>query len=240
MALLPPGVMSARRWIASSSSSCRPTPSTRCATRSSRRARVGSASTSAAPGTRRGPGRSGLCPARALRSARSGAEERVPGAPSRDRLPGAGAGEGDRRPSQCAPVRGAGVRRLRARVKVVLYTDGGARGNPGPAAFGVRARGRRRHDPRRGRRADRRGDQQRRRVPRPGRRARARLELGVPEVEVRSDSELLVKQMRGEYRVKNDALRTLSLEAARLARTHRPRRVRPRSPRAATSLPTAS
>ena len=34
---------------------------------------------------------------------------------------------------------------------------------------------------------------------------------------MRSDSELLVKQMRGEYRVKNDALRTLSLEAARLA-----------------------
>jgi probable phosphoglycerate mutase len=33
-----------------------------------------------------------------------------------------------------------------------------------------------------------------------------------------SDSELLVKQMRGEYKVKNAALRELSLEAARLAR----------------------
>ena len=43
-------------------------------------------------------------------------------------------------------------------------------------------------------------------------------ELGVAEVEVVSDSELLVKQMCGEYRVKNDALRELSLEAARLAR----------------------
>jgi len=43
-------------------------------------------------------------------------------------------------------------------------------------------------------------------------------ELAVPEVEVRSDSELLVKQMRGEYRVKNPNLRSLSLEAARLAR----------------------
>jgi ribonuclease HI len=40
----------------------------------------------------------------------------------------------------------------------------------------------------------------------------------VPEVEVISDSELLVKQMRGEYKVKNEALRGLSLEAARLAR----------------------
>ena len=34
-------------------------------------------------------------------------------------------------------------------------------------------------------------------------------ELGVRELEVVSDSELLVKQMRGEYRVKNEALRRL-------------------------------
>ena len=39
------------------------------------------------------------------------------------------------------------------------------------------------------------------------------------ELEVVSDSELLVKQMRGEYKVKNDgATRALSTEAARLAR----------------------
>ena len=44
------------------------------------------------------------------------------------------------------------------------------------------------------------------------------LEFGVDEVEVVSDSELLVKQMRGEYKVKNEALRELSLEAARLGR----------------------
>ena len=44
------------------------------------------------------------------------------------------------------------------------------------------------------------------------------VELGVEELEVVSDSELLVKQMRGEYKVKNAALRELSLEAARLAR----------------------
>ncbi len=42
--------------------------------------------------------------------------------------------------------------------------------------------------------------------------------LGVGEVEVVSDSELMVKQMRGEYRVKNEALRRLFLEASRLAR----------------------
>jgi ribonuclease HI len=33
-----------------------------------------------------------------------------------------------------------------------------------------------------------------------------------------SDSELMVKQMRGEYRVKNEALRELQQEAARNAR----------------------
>ena len=44
------------------------------------------------------------------------------------------------------------------------------------------------------------------------------VEVGVDELEVVSDSELMVKQMRGEYRVKNAALRELSVEAARLAR----------------------
>ncbi len=43
------------------------------------------------------------------------------------------------------------------------------------------------------------------------------LELGVGELTVISDSELVVKQMRGEYKVKNPALRELSSEAARLA-----------------------
>jgi ribonuclease HI len=43
-------------------------------------------------------------------------------------------------------------------------------------------------------------------------------ELGLRDVEVVSDSELMVKQMRGEYRVKNEALRELSSQAARLAR----------------------
>jgi ribonuclease H / adenosylcobalamin/alpha-ribazole phosphatase len=44
------------------------------------------------------------------------------------------------------------------------------------------------------------------------------IEVGVSELEVISDSELMVKQMRGEYRVKNEALRELSVRASRLAR----------------------
>jgi ribonuclease HI len=43
-------------------------------------------------------------------------------------------------------------------------------------------------------------------------------ELGVRELEVMSDSELLVKQMTGEYRVKNYALRELWEEASNLER----------------------
>jgi len=43
-------------------------------------------------------------------------------------------------------------------------------------------------------------------------------ELGVRELEVISDSELLVKQMRGDYRVKNEALRVLWEEANDLER----------------------
>ena len=43
-------------------------------------------------------------------------------------------------------------------------------------------------------------------------------DLGIDDLEVVSDSELLVKQMRGEYKVKNEALRELSVGAARLAR----------------------
>jgi ribonuclease HI len=103
-------------------------------------------------------------------------------------------------------------------MKATLYTDGGARGNPGPAAFayvleaedgtvlaahgetiGVATNNVAEY---RGLVAGL---------------AKA-VELAVPEVEVVSDSELLVKQMRGEYKVKNEALRQLSLEAARLAR----------------------
>jgi ribonuclease H / adenosylcobalamin/alpha-ribazole phosphatase len=43
-------------------------------------------------------------------------------------------------------------------------------------------------------------------------------ELGIRELEVVSDSELLVKQMQGEYRVKNESLRVLWEEANDLER----------------------
>ena len=99
-------------------------------------------------------------------------------------------------------------------MKVKLFTDGGARGNPGPAAAAFVLE---RED---GTVVDARGDAigvQTNNVAEymalvNGLRRAA--ELGVTEVEVVSDSELMVKQMRGEYKIKNQALR----EAARLAR----------------------
>ena len=103
-------------------------------------------------------------------------------------------------------------------MKARLYTDGGARGNPGPAAaaYVLEAED--------GTVLDARGEaigvatnnvaEYRALVAG----LRKAVELGVGELEVVSDSELLVKQMTGAYRVKNRALIELSLEAARLAR----------------------
>jgi ribonuclease HI len=103
-------------------------------------------------------------------------------------------------------------------VKATLYTDGGARGNPGPAAAAYVL------ETDDGTVLEARGEVigvatnnvAEYRALLAGL-AKA-LERGIDEVEVVSDSELLVKQMNGEYRVKNAALIELSLEAARLAR----------------------
>ena len=103
-------------------------------------------------------------------------------------------------------------------MKARLSTDGGARGNPGPAAYGyvletedgtvLAAEG------------ETIGVATNNVAEYSALIAglEKAVELGVDELEVVSDSELLVKQMRGEYRVKNEALRALSIEAARLAR----------------------
>ncbi len=103
-------------------------------------------------------------------------------------------------------------------MKARLFTDGGARGNPGPAAFayvleaedgavlaahgeaiGVATNNVAEYSAL------------------VAGLAKA-AELQIPELEVVSDSELMVKQMQGIYRVKNEALRELSLTAARHAR----------------------
>jgi ribonuclease HI len=103
-------------------------------------------------------------------------------------------------------------------VKARLSTDGGARGNPGPAAYGyvlesedgtVLAA----HGERIGVATNNVAEY---RALIAG--LEKAVELGVDEVDVISDSELLVKQMTGEYRVKNETLQDLWQEAKRQAR----------------------
>jgi ribonuclease HI len=103
-------------------------------------------------------------------------------------------------------------------VSVKLFTDGGARGNPGPAAYGyvleaddgtVLAA----HGEKIGIATNNVAEYSALIAG-----LEKALELGLPEVTVVSDSELMVKQMRGEYRVKNEALRELWEKAGRLAR----------------------
>ena len=103
-------------------------------------------------------------------------------------------------------------------MKAKLFTDGGSRGNPGPAAYAFVL------EAEDGTVLDARGEAigvatnnvaEYRALVAGLERA---VEAGVDELEVISDSELLVKQMRGEYKVKNAALRELSFEAAQLER----------------------
>jgi ribonuclease HI len=103
---------------------------------------------------------------------------------------------------------------LRAR----LSTDGGSRGNPGPAAYGYVL------ETDDGTVLDARGEAigvatnnvAEYRGLLAG--LASALERGIEELEVVSDSELLVKQMRGEYKVKSPSLRELVDEAEFLAR----------------------
>jgi probable phosphoglycerate mutase len=103
-------------------------------------------------------------------------------------------------------------------MKARLSTDGGARGNPGPAAYGYVL------EAEDGTVLDARGEtigvatnnvaEYRALLAGLG----SALERGIDELEVVSDSELLVRQMRGEYKVKSANLRELVEEAQVLAR----------------------
>lgn len=106
-------------------------------------------------------------------------------------------------------------RRGRAK-RVVLYTDGGSRGNPGPAGYGIVlldtvgktilersgfiTRATSNQAEYRGLIAG----------------LEAVMELGASGVIIRCDSELLVRQLSGRYRVKSQRLRPLFLRAKEL------------------------
>ena len=100
--------------------------------------------------------------------------------------------------------------------QVVVFTDGAARGNPGPAGAGSYIE-------------DRRGsclDEAYRFLGKATNNVaeyealilglERASELGARRVEVRADSELLVKQMRGEYRINSRPLRACAARAREL------------------------
>jgi ribonuclease HI len=104
-------------------------------------------------------------------------------------------------------------------VKLTVNVDGGARGNPGPAAVGVVVR-------------DEDGELVGKRAERIGEATNnvaeyralllgvgTAIELGATEVELVGDSELIVRQVEGRYKVKDATLRELHSEATRVLAT---------------------
>ena len=101
-------------------------------------------------------------------------------------------------------------------VKATLHTDGGARGNPGPAGIGVLL-------------TDERGDVIAEIARGIGETTNnvaeysaviagleLALERGVTDLKVAVDSELVVHQLRGEWKIKNERLRALAVKARAL------------------------
>jgi len=101
---------------------------------------------------------------------------------------------------------------------ITAYIDGGARGNPGPAGYGVRIEGPDREvlDDLHGAL----GIATNNIAEYNGLLAALRWAVAHNEsvVQIKADSELLVRQMRGEYRVKNEGLKPLFLQACALIR----------------------
>jgi ribonuclease HI len=106
---------------------------------------------------------------------------------------------------------------MNASEEVTIYTDGAARGNPGPAAFAyVLLRQGGDDVEEKGRLGDTTNN-----IAEYTALVRAlqhALRLGARRVRVFSDSELMVRQMAGEYQVKNEGLRPLYEEASALRR----------------------
>jgi len=102
---------------------------------------------------------------------------------------------------------------------IVAYIDGGARGNPGPAGYGVRIEDE--HGTLINEFSGFLGTSTNNVAEYNGLLAALRYarEHGHKVVRIKSDSELLVKQMRGEYRVKNAGLQPLYQQAMTIADT---------------------
>ena len=101
-------------------------------------------------------------------------------------------------------------------MKATLFTDGGARGNPGPAGIGVVLRDGSGEVI--GEIAEGIGSETNNVAEYSALIAGLELALskGVTEIEVFMDSELVIHQLKGEWKIKNDRLRTLAVKARAL------------------------
>lgn len=102
-------------------------------------------------------------------------------------------------------------------MKLTINVDGGSRGNPGPAAYGCYVQG---AGPIPIRLKGRLGNTTNNVAEYHGliRALEKAIELGADEVQILADSELMVRQMTGVYRVKNDKIIPLHQAATELAR----------------------
>lgn len=101
-------------------------------------------------------------------------------------------------------------------MKLIIETDGGARGNPGPAGIGVvvlddEGKILEEHAKYLGKTTNNQAEYQAAILG-----LKRAVELGATSVEVRADSELLVRQANGEYKVKNPDLGVRYLELKNL------------------------
>ncbi len=119
-------------------------------------------------------------------------------------------------PRRTLRVRPSAVRKLKTAVPFVVYFDGASRGNPGPAAWGVFAPGGRSEHKAIGRTTNNVAEWQG---------FLAALDVaaaaGATDVEVRADSELVLKQFLGTYRVKAAHLAPYLAAARQKARRFR-------------------
>ena len=101
--------------------------------------------------------------------------------------------------------------------KIIAYADGASRGNPGPAAYGYLLTDRRNNEIEAGGepigRATNNVAEYRGAIAA----LEAALRQSASDVDLRLDSELIVRQIQGRYKVKNAALKPLHAELQQLA-----------------------
>lgn len=102
--------------------------------------------------------------------------------------------------------------KIRLMQKIIVYTDGGSRGNPGPSAVGV-VLGERKYSEYIGEGTN--NEAEYKAVIFALKKVKALLgkkTTEAAEIEIRSDSELLVKQLNGEYKISEPRIQQLFIE----------------------------